>query len=249
MPKSTMTDQPQNTPAQTTTANVQLSHRGKTALLELLKNGWIDHHQKPNVYHALLGECQLINQFLQALSLFAKIDETRGLVLVTVAPIPLEIIDQNPDSASDDNHHIDDLSHTNIYPSQTQAQIEEDEWSHPLVRRQRLTLEQSLLVAILRQRFIEEEKRRGIGCDNVIAELDDLKNQLQIYLGTSGSDSTDDRKIRTLLEQLYAHGIVSKIDDNDEISIRPLIVHLANPENLTRLLTQLTALRQHDTHD
>ena len=31
---------------------------------------------------------------------------------------------------------------------------EQDDWSHPLVRRQRLNLEQSLLIAILRQQFI-----------------------------------------------------------------------------------------------
>lgn len=40
---------------------------------------------------------------------------------------------------------------------------EQDEWSHPLVRRQRLNLEQSLLVAILRQHFVAWEQESGTG--------------------------------------------------------------------------------------
>ena len=34
----------------------------------------------------------------------------------------------------------------------------DDDWSHPLVRRQRLTLEQSLLVALLREAFLLHEQ-------------------------------------------------------------------------------------------
>ena len=43
------------------------------------------------------------------------------------------------------------------------GETEGDEWSHPLVRRQRLTLEQSLMLAILRQQFLAHEQDVGIG--------------------------------------------------------------------------------------
>jgi hypothetical protein len=36
--------------------------------------------------------------------------------------------------------------------------VEEGDWSHPLIRRQRLTLEQTLLIAILRQHYIAHEQ-------------------------------------------------------------------------------------------
>ena len=42
--------------------------------------------------------------------------------------------------------------------------------------------------------------------------------------------------MRHLLEQLKGYGVVSEVDRHDQFSIRPIIAHLANPENLTGLL-------------
>jgi hypothetical protein len=39
-----------------------------------------------------------------------------------------------------------------------------------------------------------------------------------------------------LLEQLKTHGVVSEVDKKQEVTIRPLIAHLANPESLAALL-------------
>jgi hypothetical protein len=112
----------------------------------------------------------------------------------------------------------------------------EDEWAHPLVRRQRLNLEQSLLIAILRQQFVAHEQQTGVGSSDAIVSIDDLLPQLQLYLGDLGSDTQEQKRLRTLLEQLKGHGIVSEIDEHDRILIRPIIAHLANPENLQSLL-------------
>ncbi len=116
------------------------------------------------------------------------------------------------------------------------ADSERDEWSHPLVRRQRLNLEQSLMVAILRRLYVAHEVEAGIGATTAVAHLDDLIPELNQFLGDTGSDSRDGKRLRQLLEQLRGHGLVSEIDKNDQISIRPLIVHIANPENLKNLL-------------
>ncbi len=116
------------------------------------------------------------------------------------------------------------------------ADSEKDEWSHPLVRRQRLNLEQSLLVAILRRIFIAHEMESGIGTQSALAHLDELMPELNQFLGETGSDSRNDKRLRQLLEQLRGHGLVSEIDKNDQLTIRPLIVHIANPENLQNLL-------------
>ncbi|MBL3590713.1 MAG: DUF4194 domain-containing protein [gamma proteobacterium endosymbiont of Lamellibrachia anaximandri] len=116
------------------------------------------------------------------------------------------------------------------------ADSEKDEWSHPLVRRQRLNLEQSLLVAILRRIYIAHEMESGIGTKTALAHLDELMPELNQFLGETGSDSRNDKRLRQLLEQLRGHGLVSEVDKNDQLTIRPLIVHIANPENLQNLL-------------
>lgn len=116
------------------------------------------------------------------------------------------------------------------------AETTEDEWSHPLVRRQRLNLEQSLLIALLRQHFVAHEMEAGIGASQAQIDLDDLLPQLQAYLGDLGSDTRERARLHNLLEKLKGHGIVSEIDQHDQIVIRPIIAHMANPENLTNLL-------------
>lgn len=121
-----------------------------------------------------------------------------------------------------------------VVPSASEAM--DDEWAHPLVRRQRLNLEQSLLVAILRQQFVAHEQEAGIGGGEAIVSVEDILPQLQTYLGSIGSDSLEQKRLRNLLDQLKGHGLVSEVDRNDQFHIRPIIAHLANPENLTSLL-------------
>jgi hypothetical protein len=112
----------------------------------------------------------------------------------------------------------------------------DDEWSHPLVRRQRLNLEQSLLIAILRQHFVAHEQEAGLGAADAVVALEDVLPQVQMYLGHLGSDSLEQKRLRNLLEQLKGYGLVSEVDRHDQFSIRPIIAHLANPENLANLL-------------
>jgi hypothetical protein len=97
-------------------------------------------------------------------------------------------------------------------------------------------LEQSLLVAILRQQFVANEQEAGIGSTGALVSLDDLLPHLQMYLGDLGSDAQEQKRLRTLLEQLKGHGIVSDVDQHDQIYIRPIIAHVANPQNLQNLL-------------
>ena len=121
-------------------------------------------------------------------------------------------------------------------------QENDDSWSHPLVRRQRMNLEQSLMVAICRQHFVAHELEAGVGDQKAMVHLDDLLPQLNQFLGASGSDERDDKRLRQLLEQLKTYGLVSEIDDNDKLIIRPLIAHVANPDNLKNLIV---ALKKH----
>lgn len=121
---------------------------------------------------------------------------------------------------------------------QTEA-AEQDDWAHPLVRRLRLNLEQSLLVAILRQQFIVYEQEAGSGAGEAVVVIDELIPQLQIYLGDLGSDAKERTRVINLLDQLKGHGLVSAIDTQDRVVIRPIIAHLANPESLQALLNWL----------
>ncbi|XLX40608.1 DUF4194 domain-containing protein [Ectopseudomonas mendocina] len=116
---------------------------------------------------------------------------------------------------------------------------EQDDWSHPLVRRQRLNLEQSLLIAILRQHFIAYEQESGTGATQALVAVDELIPQLQVYLGELGSEAKERNRVITLLDQLKGHGLVSALDAHDRVIIRPIITHLANPENLQTLVVWL----------
>lgn len=117
--------------------------------------------------------------------------------------------------------------------------VGQDDWSHPLVRRQRMNLEQSLLIAILRQHFIAYEQESGTGAVQALVAADELIPQLQVYLGELGSEAKERNRILTLLDQLKGHGLVSALDAHDRVIIRPIITHLANPENLQALVAWL----------
>ena len=123
----------------------------------------------------------------------------------------------------------------------------DDEWTHPLVRRQRLTLEQSLLVAILRREFLQREQESGLGVPVQLA-VDGLLPQLEMYLGSTGSEMQERKRLLNLLENLRGHGVVSDVDAQERITIRPMIVHLANPQNLQALLQHLRALSGQSSH-
>ena len=206
-------EQPPNTAAETkpevvsTTAEHYTASPLKATIQELLKYGLLEADRKPNLYQTAITQVTAINRILEPFDLHLKVDDIRGLAFLVVSDQPFR-------EGSDND----------------------DEWSHPLVRRQRLSMEQSLLIAILRQHFIAHEQEAGLGAGEARVELDELLPQLQLYLGNTGSDTRDQKRLRGLLETLKNHGIVGDIDANDQVVIRPIITHLANPENLQNLL-------------
>lgn len=117
--------------------------------------------------------------------------------------------------------------------------VESDEseaWEHPLVRRQRLTLEQSFLVAVLRQFYYIQEQENGIGTGAIRVPLDDVLSQVNAFFGDSGSDAKNHQRVLGILDKLKDHGIVFDPDKHGYITIRPLIAYLTNVETLTALL-------------
>ena len=186
----------------------------RRALQELLRSGLLEQASKPQLFRHIANDMAHVNRLLEPLDLQVRVDDLRGLAYVAVAP------GWQADDAEDD-----------------------DEWTHPLVRRQRLTLEQSLLLALLRREFLQREQEGGLGVA-VQLGLDGLLPQLEIYLGATGSDMQDRKRLLELLDKLRAHGVVSEVDAQDQLTIRPMIVHLANPENLQGLLAHLRGLRQ-----
>ena len=143
-------------------------------------------------------------------------------------------------------HRLDqflDLSDWTVFVADALFGDELEQWSHPLVRHQRLTLEQSLLLAILRQQYIAHEQEAGAGAGDAVVELEELLPQLQVYLGDSGSEMKEQKRLRNLLEALRGHGIVSEVDEREQkVKVRPLITHLANPESLQSLLHHFRSL-------
>ncbi|WP_238944886.1 DUF4194 domain-containing protein [Vandammella animalimorsus] len=187
----------------------------RQAVQELLKTGVLEQSAKPRLFALLAAQPRQVEAILEPLDLRLRVDELRGLAFVAVAQ-----------GHPGEGGAADDL---------------DDDWSHPLVRRQRLTLEQSLLLGILRREFLQQEQEAGIGAA-VRLPVDQLLPQLEIYLGATGSDMQDRRRLGQLLEGLRGHGVVSEVDAQECITIRPVIVHLANPENLQALLACLRAM-------
>ena len=173
----------------------------RRAVQELLRQGLLERALKKPLFQQVATDTARVNALLEPLDLEVKVDDARGLAFVAVA--------------------------TGYQPDDS----EEDEWTHPLVRRQRLTLEQSLLLAILRREFLQREQEHGLGVPVQLA-LDGLLPQLEIYLGHTGSDMQERKRLAALLEHLRGHGVVSDVDAQERITIRPMIAHLANPENL-----------------
>ena len=180
----------------------------RRAVQELLKNGLLEQTAKPHLFRQIAGDTARINTQLEPLDLEVRVDDVRGLAFVA---IPLGY---QPDGEDD------------------------DEWTHPLVRRQRLTLEQSLLLAILRREFLQREQESGLGVPVRLA-VESLLPQLEIYLGNTGSDMQERKRLAALLESLRGHGVVSEVDAQDSITNRPMIGHLVNPQNQHALLQHL----------
>lgn len=180
----------------------------RRAVQELLKYGLLEQSTKPHLFRQITAYTARVDALLEPLDLQVRLDDHRGLAFVIIA-------------------------------ATYQADVEdEDEWTHPLVRRQRLTLEQSLLLALLRREFLQREQENGLGVP-VHLTVDNLLPQLEIYLGSTGSDMQERKRLVNLLDNLRGHGVVSEVDAQDSFTIRPMIVHLANPENLQALLQTL----------
>ncbi len=181
----------------------------KAVTQELLRYGYIEEAANPKLFQKATIHERDIRQALMPLDLALRLDAHRGIALLVVATAVSE------SSGSD------------------------EAWSHPLVRRQRLTLEQSLLVAILRQAFMIHEQESGIGHSAAKIAVDDVSSQFLTYFGDSGSDARNQSRLMNLLDQLKVHGVVSEVDANLDVTIRPIIAHLANAESLSSLLRVL----------
>lgn len=181
----------------------------KKATMELLKHGHVEEGQKPELFRSVILHEREIMTALEPLDLELRLDTHRGVAFLRVAQTAYE-------GTSDDAA-----------------------WIHPLVRRQRLTLEQSLLVAILRQAFVIHEQESGVGQVAAKIAVHDLLPQFMTYFGDSGSDANNETRLLNLLDQLKPHGVVSEVDEKLEVTIRPLIAYLANPESLAALLRVL----------
>lgn len=176
---------------------------------ELLRYGYIEEQNKPAVFRRAASRLSEINSVLEPLDFELKVDEHRGVAFLMVS--------------------------TSAYDTSGEA----SEWTHPLIRRHRLNLEQSLVVAILRECFVLHEQETGVGSGHPSIAVEDLLPKFLTYFGDSGSDAKNESRLSNILDQLKTWGIVSEVDKNDEITIRPLIAHLANPDSLTQLLRVL----------
>jgi len=179
----------------------------RAAVQELLRYGLVEAAFRPHLYQTLCRDTALARAILEPLDLQLRLDEVRGLAFLCVA----------------DGFGAD-------------GQEAADAWTHPLVRRQRLTAEQTLLLAVLRRHLVAHEQQAGIGAGEARVSLAELWAELGVYLGDSGSDRRDDRRLRELLQRLREHGVVSDIEADDTVLLRPILAQVLDPAGLEAIL-------------
>lgn len=107
----------------------------KSAVQELLRTGVVEAEERPKVYDLLRQRPREIAQALEPLDLQCRLDEVRGLAYLSVGR----------------NYAGSESAAPADGTAEAPAEALDTGWTHPLVRRQRLNLEQSLLLALLRQ--------------------------------------------------------------------------------------------------
>ena len=120
-------------------------------------------------------EARQLKQVLEPLDLSIKLDDVRGLVMLTV------LTESHEMTAEVKGGVVDDVLAAEQSTSQqavSQSLAEDDEWSHALVHRRRLNLEQSLLVAILRRHYVVHEQEAGIGASAASVSVAEILPQL-----------------------------------------------------------------------
>lgn len=190
----------------------QTSAEVRNAVQELLKYGLLEADRKRNLYRIALTYHEAIQQILEPLDFSLKIDEVRGLAFLLI---------RNRIGEPDNPENGETIDET---------------LTHPLVRRQRLNMEQTLLLARLRQLYLAHEQDNGIGAGQARTSIEELVSDLEVYLPSSGSQTRDENRVRSLLEQLRSHSLVTEPDENGRVGIRPIITHVASPESLLQLL-------------
>ncbi len=192
----------------------------KVAVQELLRHGYLEESNRSELFRRVILHETAINRALEPLDLVLRIDTHRGVAFLAVVS----------------NQQRTDVELPN--------DSEDEGWTHPLVRKQRLTLEQSLLIAILRQAFVLHEQEAGVGHSDARLAVDEVLPNFLTYIGESGSETRDENRLLQILDQLKSHGIVSEVDKKNEFTIRPLIAYVASPESLAALLQVLKEKRQ-----
>jgi len=198
-----------------TGAEFQTSKVVKQSVQELLKYGFIDSRYKAKLFQNVVVHKENLTKILEPLDLNVSVDEHRGVAFLKV-------------DAFEASNELDT------------EMVSYDEWSHPLVRKQRLTKEQSLVVAILRQAYVMHEQELGVGSEEPAkVAVDEMLSSYTMFFGDSGSDAKNLSRLSNVLDQLKTYGVVSEVDANEEIIIRPLIAHLANPESLASFIQSM----------
>lgn len=236
-PENTETHLPPN-------LNQPVSKHIKLATQELLKYGLLEAQAKPKLYQSLVTHKTQVDAILAPLDLLSCHDEIRGLFFLKVAQEMAEPSEQNQVNHVIQDEYTEKLDATTL---EKQTFGEDDAWSHPLVRKQRLNMEQSLMLAVLRQFYIDHEQSQGVGVGKAMVDVDDIQAHILLYLGESGSDAKDTKRVTDLLDKLKNHGIVSDIDKNNQVIIRPIITHVANPNTLVSLLAHYQQIRDGKT--
>lgn len=118
--------------------------------------------------------------------------------------------------------------------------IEEDEGAHPLVRRRRLTLLDSLVALVLRDHYMTRE---NVGDRTVVIDVEQLEDALRAFLPIFGSETILRKRITGAIKRFKDYNILASLPGSDnEFEVTPVIRIVVNADMLQGLRAEFEAL-------
>jgi len=212
-----MTDVSTNTPPTEAAADAsmgRLSVPARSAFIYLLARGYVMIRTKPEFYASLLANDKAVLSVLIDLNLTMQVDHAAGLVALR------------------------SLAGT----AEEEGEGEDDEDKTVLIRRQRLSQFQSIIVLILRR----HHRDRSLAGDSVITmEIEQIEQALVPFMHLTQSQTREDKRLNGALALCKKHGLILNVrGDESRIEISPLIRLVVDLNWLDTLLTKFKEMAE-----
>lgn len=213
----TLGDEPQDEPAPAPSKPSLIPPPARAALQRLLARGVLLSRNHREEYGQLMAWRNVIAQILDSMGLSMQLHEDYGLAVL--------MRNEDVEAAQSDEEGDD---------------AEDEEGSLSLVRTTRLKLLHSLVLMVLRMYYRERERA---GDEQVIIDLDSLKDRLKPYWPLLHAEGRSDKQFNGAIRKLQDHGILLRVRGKDEQRhVSPVIMLALDSERLEIMVSEYSKL-------